>query len=355
MNEQILTIKIKHSHDLSLQLNKAKEIAEFALKNKDKRSSKDVKYIGLSSAIANQILRKYGRNKKAKTIKSVKLTVPNQAIRFNNENIEIKCLDLKLPNNIKYNFIKINQIEIDEIYCYVSISVNCHDLVETSNYIGIDMNTTGHCCVVGNPLTGKILKLGKQSRYIHIKYKNIRKKLQKTKKFKQVKQIKDREYRIIKDLNHKISRKVVNYAKDANCGIKLEELKNIRKTVKVVQSFKYSLNSWAYYQLRKMIEYKASLLGIQVDYIHPAYTSKSCSRCGLIGNRSGKSFKCPNCGYVEHADVNAAFNIATSLKHVRFGGERDSSKGRTDTPKRQRNIKQVPALKPCRLALGCVS
>lgn len=339
MPEQILTIKIKHETDLAVQLSKAKKVAKFALINKGKRSSKDVKQIGLPSAIANQILRKYGRNKKLKAIKSVKLTVPGQSIKFNAEFIEIKCLKLKISNNIKYNFAKINQIEIDEIYCYVSISVNCHDLIEAHNYIGIDMNTTGHCCVVGNPLTGKVLKLGKQAIHIRNKYKNIRRNLQKVEKYKQVKKMKNRESRIVKDLNHKISRKVVNCAKELNCGIKMEDIVNIRKTANVVKSFKYSLNSWAYFQLRTFIEYKASLLGIPVDYIHPAYTSKSCSRCGSIGNRNGKSFKCPSCGYVEHADVNAAFNIATSLKHVRFGGERDSSKGNTDTPKRQRNIK----------------
>ena len=71
-----------------------------------------------------------------------------------------------------------------------------------------------------------------------------------------------------------------------------------------------------------------------VFYVDPYHTSKSCSKCGLIGKRDKKSFKCPNCGHVDNADVNAAFNISMDINGVyRSDTDRDVSEGSTDTPK----------------------
>jgi len=56
-----------------------------------------------------------------------------------------------------------------------------------------------------------------------------------------------------------------------------------------------------------------------------------------MGIREGKSFRCPSCGHVDHADANASFNIA--LRPPSVGGigqlhaDRDACKGSTDTPR----------------------
>ena len=116
----ILTYKIKHNRDFSTELEKAREIAIFALKTKS-RSSKDVKHIGLKSAIANQILKKYSLNKKLKRISSVKLTVPGLSIKFKNNGIKIPCLKMEMDFN--KNIEKINQIELDKEFAYISCTV----------------------------------------------------------------------------------------------------------------------------------------------------------------------------------------------------------------------------------------
>jgi len=331
----ILTYKVKHQRDFSEQLSKAKKIAEFAIKNR-KFSSKDVKHIGLKSMIANQILRKYGRNKKIKRTNSVNLIIPNQGIKVDKQTrcIEIPCLKFSFEYQFPNNFEKVNQIEINKEYVFVSVTVSEKEQIKTDKWIGIDLNTTGHVAVIADSETGKVHKLGKKAEHIHLKYKNTRKHLQKSGKYKKAKLVKNRESRIVKDLNRKISKEVVEVAKESNSGIKIENLKGIRQTTKYAKSFKYSLNSWSFYQLQSMIEYKAKLQGIPVAYIDPQYTSKTCSRCGLIGNRGGKTFKCPHCGHVDHADVAAAFNIAKRpLSIGRLHVDRDTCNGSTDTPK----------------------
>lgn len=305
----ILTYKVKHGRDFSIELLKAKKVADFAILNRDKLSTLNVKHIGLKSVIANQILRKYGRNLKAKNVKSVNLIIPNQGLKFNGAIIEISSLGLKLP--FSRLCVKINQIELDSEYAYVSVTINENPIIKTERTIGIDLNTTGHCAVLAVKETGKVFKLGKKAEHIHLKYKNIRRNLQKKGLNKVVKKIKNREQRVVKDLNHKIARFIVDKAIENKAEIRLENLKGIRQTVKNRRNFRYALNSWSFFQLGQFIQYKALLAGVPVTFVEPAYTSKCCSKCGHLGERNDKIFKCSICGHVEHADVNAAFSIAS--------------------------------------------
>jgi len=333
----ILTFKIRHNRDFTDELVKAKKIAEFGIKTKA-LSSAAVKHIGLKSAIACQILRKYSKNKKCKSASNVLLTIPGQVIKHDKEKqtIWIACLKLNLDYYFRNDFEKINQIEINDKYAFVSITIPDEKQIKPEGYIGVDLNTTGHSVVIGNPETGKVVKMGKNAHHIHKKYSKIRKNLQKKGKFGRLKKHKNKENRIIKDMNHKMSRKIVNMANENNNGIKLEDLKGIKNRVKSSKSFKYSLNSWSFYQLQKMIEYKAKMLGIPVIYIEPQYTSQLCSRCGLIGNRNGKKFKCPSCNHVDNADVNASFNIALRPEGMyQFDADRDVSEGFNGNPKEE--------------------
>ena len=343
----ILTYKIKHENNFSSELGKALKIAQFAIAHRS-RSSKDIKHFGLKSMISNQILKKYSKNKKCKSIHSIKLTVPNQGIQVDQDNqtIYIPCLKLELKYHFPNHFTKINQIEIGKKYCYISCLFPEEPIKEVNNYIGIDRNTTGHIAVVANTDTGKVYKLGKKAYHIHRKYKKIRSHLQEKDARKKLKQISKREKNIIKDVNHKTSRKIVEIAKENHCGIALENLKGIRKggrsnkKNKTGESFKSSINSWEFYQLQIMIEYKAKICGIPLVYVDPKYTSQMCSKCGLIAknNRKQKNYTCTRCGHVDHADANAAFNIAAlafleyTMSNDQLVQDRDCTKGSTDTP-----------------------
>jgi len=70
---------------------------------------------------------------------------------------------------------------------------------------------------------------GKELRRVRGHYFHLRRKLGKLKKFKAIKKIGRKERRIVDDLLHKISREIVNRAKEENAVIVIGDLKGIRK------------------------------------------------------------------------------------------------------------------------------
>ena len=83
--------------------------------------------------------------------------------------------------------------------------------------------------------------------------------------------------------------------------------------VKARRPQRATLHTWAFAQLGSNIAYKAKLAGVPVVHVDPRHTSQQCSVCSNIDKHSRKdqaSFECTCCGFAEHADRNAAQNIA---------------------------------------------
>jgi putative transposase len=123
-----------------------------------------------------------------------------------------------------------------------------------------------------------------------------------------------KQQRFQADVNHRIAKRLVLEAQHTKRSIALEDLTHIRTRTRVRGHQERARRSnWAFAQLRFYITYKAKLHGVRVDVVDPRYTSQRCSACGHIekANRKSQSaFLCCNCGYADHADVNAAKNIA---------------------------------------------
>ena len=58
----------------------------------------------------------------------------------------------------------------------------------------------------------------------------------------------------------------------------------------------------------EMLRYKLAWTGGQLVEVPAAYSSQTCSACGVVDadSRHGERFCCTACGYVDHADLNAA-------------------------------------------------
>ncbi|PKL58929.1 MAG: hypothetical protein CVV34_00445, partial [Methanomicrobiales archaeon HGW-Methanomicrobiales-5] len=129
-----------------------------------------------------------------------------------------------------------------------------------------------------------------------------------------LKNIKTPERKIFKTALATITRQIVLFAESLGTGIKFEKLfsNHYSPHDQNFNTDEFTFDNGSFFTLQKMVERRAHKRGIPVTYVNAAYTSQRCCRCGEFGRRTGKRFKCPHCGYDLHADVNAAFNIATT-------------------------------------------
>lgn len=161
---------------------------------------------------------------------------------------------------------------------------------------------------------------GKQLRHERDKFLNRRRKLQSngSKRARAcLKRISGKERRHVKEMNHCISKALIQEA--ISIGAKtlvLEELRNIRKRIKGNKRLRTRLHRWPWRELQQFLEYKAEAQGVDVLYVHPAYTSVTCSRCSSSGLRHKHLFHCSSCGSYQHSDRNAAINLCKLGKSV---------------------------------------
>jgi len=196
-------------------------------------------------------------------------------------------------------------------YLYATCELPEDTPINPDGFLGVDMGIVNIATLSnGKSFSGDKLEKLRQ------RYSKLRASLQKvgTKSAKRhLKNLRRKEGRFRRNLNHQSSKKIVETAKDTGLGIAIENLKGIRKRATVRKDQRSKHNGWAFYQLSGFIAYKAKLAGIAVMVVDPKNTSRECSECGYIdkaNRRSQAEFVCRNCGYIENADLNAAKVIA---------------------------------------------
>jgi putative transposase len=131
---------------------------------------------------------------------------------------------------------------------------------------------------------------------------------------RKLKKLAGRQSRFQRDVNHRISKRLVATAEHTTRAIALEDLTGLGARTRVKGKVQRARRSnWSFAQLRDFVAYKARRAGIPVKRVNPAYTSQRCFACGHLekaNRRSQSEFSCCACGHAAHADVNAAKNIA---------------------------------------------
>jgi IS605 OrfB family transposase len=92
----------------------------------------------------------------------------------------------------------------------------------------------------------------------------------------------------------------------------VEDLVNVKHKSKgkIRKEFNNKMQRWSYPKLLTALERHSEAEGFELRKVNPAYTSQTCSRCGVIKkeNRKGESYSC-SCGLEMDADLNASINI----------------------------------------------
>lgn len=158
---------------------------------------------------------------------------------------------------------------------------------------------------------------GKQILQKRRHYKRLRQQLQ-SKNTKSAKRrletIGQRESRWMNDINHCLSKTLVNRYGSGTI-FTLEDLTNVTfDTIsKRAKKNRYEHHSWSFYDFEQKLIYKAIANGSQVISCDAHYTSQRCPKCGLIDsknrNKTKHEFCCQACSYRTNDDRVGAMNI----------------------------------------------
>ncbi len=325
------SLRLKYFKFSSAMVQTARDNAGEILKRTMKKN-KDIEYKNKS------------RIKKIKTLlKPIKKET--SSIRYDRRSLTIRFDKNIISINTVFGRMKIPFKMANYYDKYLDWKYSNAQLIRRRNgdyYINLQMNKDipkklNECKVLGIDLGIKKIAVTSDNKFYKSSHlKNIKGKYQKLKKDLQSKGTKSakrklsflsrKENRFVRDVNHCVSKKIVNTKYNV---FVLENLKNIRFNTRTYnKKFNHMIGNWSFAQLQSFIEYKSERLGKSVVYIKPYYTSQQCSKCSHTekSNRNGNIFLCKKCNYELDADLNASRNIARI-------GRTDFLQGLVNSPK----------------------
>ena len=200
-------------------------------------------------------------------------------------------------------------------YLHIPVTLEVESMNILNHIVGIDLGVN-HLAVSFDEEGNTRFFSGRAVKEKRAKALALRKRLQAcgTKSAKRkLKKLREKETRYVTAVNHAVTKALISQYGAGTLFI-IEDLTGIRTATEQVRlKSRYVMVSWAFYQFREMLEYKAALSQSEVLAADPKYTSQSCPVCGNTtkANRSRKrhEFCCTACGYRSNDDRTGAINI----------------------------------------------
>ncbi|MFP3210622.1 MAG: transposase [Thermocladium sp.] len=126
-----------------------------------------------------------------------------------------------------------------------------------------------------------------------------------------------RAYEHLADLRRDLYMKLGRYFAEHYDVVVMEDIHVKQLIGKSGRKMRMRLHDVAFHELRSVIGYQLEKYGKKVVLVDPAYTSKTCARCGYVKHDltlSDRVFSCPKCGWTVDRDYNSALN------HLRRAG-----------------------------------
>ncbi|MEW6505241.1 MAG: transposase [Chloroflexota bacterium] len=209
-----------------------------------------------------------------------------------------------------------------QFYLFAACDVETPAPDDVSEFLGVDLGVNNIATDSdGNNYSGAHVN-GLRHRHARIRSRLQSKGTESAKRL--LRKRRRKESRFAKDVNHRIAKELVLRAKDTGRGIALENLQGIRERVTVRKAQRRQHHSWAFYDLRQKIQYKAAAAaGVPVVLVDPRNTSRTCPVCGCVDKRNRPSqrvFSCISCNFSGFADAVAAENIRRAAVNQPYAG-----------------------------------
>jgi len=152
-------------------------------------------------------------------------------------------------------------------------------------------------------------------------------------------QVSAKLFRQQRDILHQAARKVVTFCQSEGAKlIAVGDVRDIQTGVSLGKQTNQKISQWPHGQFTRYLSEKAARVGVTVEWIDEAYSTRTCSMSGHVQPSSprGRQFGCARCGARVHRDVNGASNICSKAAHGRY------SKIQADTVKYLRPIGVAP-------------
>ena len=197
----------------------------------------------------------------------------------------------------------------------VTYDVEEFDASKVTNVVGIDRGINFVVATYDSKQKSSFVN-GRTIKQKRANYSKLRKELQMRRtpsSRRRIKAIGQRENRWMQDVNHCISKALVDNNPKHTLFV-LEDLSGVRNaTERVRTKERYVSVSWSFYDLEQKLIYKAKQNQSTVIKVDPRYTSQCCPMCGHIerSNRDKRLhlFCCKNCGYKSNDDRIGAMNL----------------------------------------------